>query len=151
MMKHNLLITRTRTVLSAIILFMMLEVSAQTSAERELLRLSADKFRWLISQDADSLKPLLNARLMYIHSNGWVQSRQEVLDDMASGKLIYHSINISNAQVRLYKDTGIVTGKGRFSGQREGSDFDMELTFTEVYVKDKKKWMLVSRHANRMP
>jgi hypothetical protein len=124
---------------------------AQTREETNVLELSKRKFEWLIHQQADSLLDVLDDRLMYIHSSGWSQSKTEVLEDMQSGRLVYRKVEVREAQVRLYTNTAIVTGKGRFSGAREGNEFDIDLCYTEVNVLKAKKWVLVSRHANRLP
>lgn len=124
---------------------------AQTGEETNVLELSKRKFEWLIHKQADSLRDVLDDRLMYIHSTGWLQSKKEVLEDMQSGRLVYRKVVVREAQVRLYTNSAIVTGKGRFSGAREGNEFDMDLCYTEVYVLKGKKWVLVSRHANRLP
>jgi hypothetical protein len=126
-------------------------VFAQSKAEQYVLNLSKRKFDWLIQKQRDSLDLLLDDRLMYIHSNGWSQSKTEVFDDMQSGKLIYKQIDIDATQVRLYGNTAIVTGTGRFQGSREDKEFDLPLSYTEVYVKHGKRWLLVSRHSNRLP
>jgi hypothetical protein len=80
-----------------------------------------------------------------------VQSRKEVMDDSKSGKLNYQKIEVSEAAVRLYENTAIVIGKGKFSGIGNNNPFALELTYTEVYIKNNGHWQLVSRHANRMP
>ena len=121
------------------------------SNEEVVLNLSKRKFNWLINQQSDSLQAILDDRVLYIHSNGWAQSRQEILDDMISQKLVYKRVDVEDAKVRLYDKTAIVTGRGQFAGVREGQAFDMPLSYTEVYVLRKKKWMLVSRHSNRLP
>lgn len=139
------------TLLIGCMVIMLVQQLVAQSNEEVVLSLSKQKFNWLIQQQSDSLQAILDNRLLYIHSNGWVQSRQEVLDDMNSGKLIYKKVDIQDAKVRLYDKTAIVTGTGRFSGVRDGNEFDMPLSYTEVYVLRKKKWMLVSRHANRLP
>lgn len=125
-------------------------VFAQSKAEQDVLNLSKRKFVWLIEKQRDSLDLLLDERLMYIHSNGWSQSKKEVFDDMQSGKLIYKQIDVEATQVRLYGNTAIVTGTGRFQGSREDKEFDLPLSYTEVYVKQGKRWLLATRHANRM-
>lgn len=138
--------------ITGILLILQVEtLNAQTSVEKTVLNLSARKFNWLINKQADSLRAILDNRVMYVHSNGWSQSKQEVLEDMQTGKLVYKQVLIKDAQVRLYTNTAIVTGTGRFSGTREGNAFDMDLFYTEVYVRQGKKWMLVSRHSNRLP
>lgn len=126
-------------------------VLAQSKTERYILNLSKQKFVWLIEKQRDSLDLLLDDRLMYIHSNGWTQSKVEVFDDMQSGKLVYKQVDIDATQVRLYGNTAIVTGTGRFQGSREDKEFDLPLSYTEVYVKQGKRWLLVSRHSNRLP
>jgi hypothetical protein len=123
---------------------------AQSKAEKEVLKLSSDKFRWLTTGSLDSLRTILDERVRYIHSNGWVQTRDEVLADLQSGKLVYQAIEVKQAEVRLYANTAIVTGTGKFTVQMNGNPLAIDLGYTEVYVKRGKKWWLTSRHANRM-
>jgi len=123
---------------------------AQSKEEQEILKLSRKKFEWLITLQSDSIIVLLDDRIQYIHSNGWSQSKKEVLDDMHSGKLVYTQIDIKDDHVRVYGNTAIVTGKGWFAGVNNGKDFELDLVYTEVYIQTNKKWVLVSRHANRL-
>lgn len=141
----------TNSILVLLALLISDSVLAQSKTERYILNLSKQKFVWLIEKQRDSLDLLLDDRLMYIHSNGWTQSKVEVFDDMQSGKLVYKQVDIDATQVRLYGNTAIVTGTGRFQGSREDKEFDLPLSYTEVYVKQGKRWLLVSRHSNRLP
>lgn len=140
--------------ISLSIVFFCLTVSslAQGGKTEELiLNLSKKKFDWMVAKRYDSLEAALDDRLKYIHSNGWAQSKKEVMDDFTSGKLAFQEIKVAESFVRLYDKTAIVTGKGKFSGLVSGNSFAMELAYTEVYIKRKKDWLLASRHANRMP
>lgn len=130
-----------------ILLLSCLSVQAQTKDEKALASLHERKFGWLIHNQADSLSLLLDDQVQYIHSNGWVESKQEVLDDLRTGKLNYQSVLVQEAKVRIYKDTGVVTGKGVFKVALDGKSIDINLLYTEVYVRHKKLWRLVSRHA----
>ena len=123
----------------------------QSQLEKQIIDLSTRKFNWLIDKKYDSLESLLDDRLMYIHSNGWVQSKREVIDDLKTGKLNYVKVTLKESSVRIYGVTAIINGLGTFEGVTEGKTFAIELRFTEVYVKNGKVWMLASRHANRMP
>lgn len=135
-----------------LLLFLVAHTStAQTTRQKEILNLSQRKFVWLINKQLDSLSLVLDDDLMYIHSNGWTESKKDVLDDLKTGKLVYGDVQIENAQVRLYKNAAIVTGTGKFSGVNDGNTFDLRLLYTEVYVLKNKKWLLASRHANRLP
>lgn len=134
------------------ILFMLacFSVQAQTN-EQAVLDLSKRKFGWMIQMKYDSLQAALDDRLMFVHSNGWVESKQEFIQDIKSGKLRYTNIQILEASARIYPSTAIVTGKGKFTVTLEGNNLELTLSYTEVYVQKDGKWLLASRHANRMP
>ena len=108
------------------------------------------KFRWMELQQLDSLSAFLHPDLKYIHSNGWIESKDDVLKDLQSGKLVYQKVQVQEAQVRQIAQTAIVTGKGNFKVVMDGKSLDIILLYTEVYVKQKKQWLLISRHANRL-
>jgi hypothetical protein len=118
--------------------------------EQQIIQLSKKKFEWLIIKNIDSLKMVLDDQAQYVHSNGWIQTKQEVLDDVISGKLNYQEVIVSEANVRLYPGMAILIGKGKFSGIVNKNLFTMELLYTEVYVKRGMKWLLASRHANKL-
>ncbi len=122
----------------------------QHTTEQQILKLSSDKFRWLTSAKTDSLQLVLDERVRYIHSNGWIQNREEVLADLKSGKLVYEAIEVKTAEARMYPNTAIVTGTGKFTVLMSGNPLVIDLSYTEVYVKKGKTWWLASRHANRM-
>jgi hypothetical protein len=122
----------------------------QMAEERQVVDLAKRKFQWIIHNRTDSLETILDDRLQYIHSTGWVQTKKDVLVDFKSGKLSYQSIDIKEISARVYEKTAIVTGRGKFSGINAGSPFSVDLMFTEVYILKNTGWQLVSRHANKM-
>ncbi len=122
-----------------------------THDEQFILDLSKKKFDWLIGKDYDSLSILLDDRIQYIHSNGWIQSKAEILDDLRTGKLVYKKITIKESGTRLYTNTALANGLGTFEGVTDGKAFLMDLRYTEVYIKSNNHWKLVTRHSNRMP
>lgn len=123
---------------------------AQNSpAEKYLLQYSARKNGWLINKHYDSLALLLDARSVYVHSNGWAQNAKEIIADMKSGKMLYQRISVAEAQARQYEKMVIVNGKGKFEGTMNGVAFAMDLVYTEVYLNRKNGWVLVSRHASK--
>ncbi len=131
--------------------FSVLGLAQSSAAGQSILTLSKKKFDWIVSKNVDSLKNLLDDRLTYVHSNGWIQSKQEVFDDFASGKLDYQKIEISEASARIYDHTAIVIGKGKFSGQVNKNPFALDLLYTEIYIYKDRKWLLASRHSSKLP
>jgi hypothetical protein len=144
-MKNNLM----RILFIFILIVSGFSVTAQTKDEAEIESISRKKFRWMIEQKLDSLDLLTDDRLSYIHSNGWVQSKKEFLEDF-KGKLIYHKIDINELSARVYRRSAVVTGKGHFTVSLNGTRLEIDLLFSEVYIRSGNKWKLVSRHANKI-
>lgn len=133
-------------------MFLMLVAVAgfsQSKQEQEVLQLSHAKFNWLVSKKVDSLQFFLDERLTYIHSNGWVQTKKELIDDLLSGKLSYDKIVIEKDSIRIYPKSAVVTGRGKFTATMNGTTNVYDLTYSETYVLQKREWRLVSRHASR--
>lgn len=141
---------KTKIVLLQLLLFASVLSVAQSKQEQHVIQLSNKKFDWLMKKQMDSLASMLDSRLQYIHSNGWIQSKEDVLADLNSGKMVYKNVTVDDVNARAYKNTIVVIGKGQFAGSVEDRSFELKLLYTEVYVLNKNKWMLVSRHANRI-
>ncbi len=139
------------------VLFLLLILAhgatAQTASREEkfILDLSKKKFDWIVTKQYDSLTWILDERVEYVHSNGWIQNKKEVIDDLKSGKLNYQKVTVKEASARMYPSTAIVLGLGTFEGITDGKAFSLELRYTEVYIKIGPQWKLASRHANRIP
>ncbi|NUO01340.1 MAG: nuclear transport factor 2 family protein [Saprospiraceae bacterium] len=124
---------------------------AGAAEEARVLQLHFDKFRWMATEQLDSLGSILDKRVRYIHSNGWVESREEVLENLRSDKLGYRAVIVEEAQARAYGNRSVVVvGKGNFQVTMEGKPLEFKLLYTEVYVRHKKSWKLVSRHACKL-
>jgi hypothetical protein len=135
-----------------IIFTFIVTVSAQAqTSEQAVIDLSKKKFTWMTQQQYDSLESVLDERLMFVHSNGWTEDKQEFIQDIKSGKLRYVQIDVLESTARVYTGTAIVTGKGKFKVLLEGNSLDINLFYTEVYILIDKKWLLASRHSNRLP
>ena len=135
-----------------VVIVLLINFGAQAqSAEQAVLNLSKQKFGWMIRMKYDSLQAALDDRLMFVHSNGWTENKQEFIQDIKSGKLKYTNIQVLEATARMYASTAIVNGKGKFTVTLDGNNLELNLSYTEVYIQKDGKWLLASRHANRLP
>ncbi|MFN5135465.1 MAG: nuclear transport factor 2 family protein [Chitinophagaceae bacterium] len=126
------------------------QINDESATEQYVLRLHERKFQWMIKKQTDSLNSILDPRVIYVHSNGWQQNRKEITDDLKSGKLIMNNVTVTEAKARVYKGAVIITGKGKFDVVVDGKAVVLDLLYTEVYVRKKDGWFLVTRHANRI-
>ena len=129
------------------IFFLISGICHAQSGKEDVLALHKKKFEWMSSKQLDSLSALLDKDVLYIHSNGWIETKEEVLGNLESGKLSYRKVTVDKADAREYDKTVIVQGSGLFEVALEGKPLDIKLNYTEVYVKVDGDWKLVNRHA----
>ena len=143
-MKKNLLV---------LFLLISLPFFSQTKKDKiahHIIALHQKKFDLMISKQFDSLSLILDADLKYIHSNGWVESKEDLLANLKSDKLVYKKVTVSETKVTLTNHVAIVSGKGLFSVVLENQTLEIPLMYSEIYVKKKGKWLLLHRHANKL-
>ena len=127
------------------------EKMGQEETKEYLQNISQKKFEWMIQRNLDSLAFIMHDNVRYIHSNGWLESKQEMLENLRSGKLAYRNIQVSKIEARLYGNTGIVVGEGKFYVSLDNQPLEIHLLFTEVYIKSQSGWQCISRHACKLP
>ena len=138
-------------ILSLLIVFQFFSQTKKEKIEQNIINLHKKKFDWLISKQYDSLAALFNDNIEYIHSNGWIENKTDIIADLKSGKLNYKRVDVSEAKVLLSKNVAILTGKGVFFVTMDNKDLEIKLLYSEVYIKEKGKWLLSHRHANKLP
>jgi hypothetical protein len=121
----------------------------QTAEEEQIMELSTKKWNWMINKKYDSLQSILHDRVTYIHSNGWSQSKKDIIDDFKSGKLVIKSVEIQSQTTQIFNQTAILNGMAKVTGETNGAPFSLNLVYTEGYIKENGKWLLVSRLATK--
>src|SRR6187402_3138130 len=82
----------------------------------------------LLQKDEAVLKSVLHKDLSYGHSNGWIQSKADILNDFTSGKLTYDKIeNNSSAIVTISKKYATVKTNTNAEGSVNGTAFKLIL------------------------
>jgi hypothetical protein len=120
----------------------------QTGAD--ILNLHQTKFRWFQEKKLDSIAYLLHPEVNYIHSNGWVEHKSEVIENIQTGKLTYTNVEVLDANFTISENTAIVLGTGMFSVSLNGKPIVIKLLYTEVYTTIDKIPQLIHRHACRL-
>lgn len=125
-------------------------VQAQSDSS-QLMQLVRELDQALIKQDTVALDRLLDKNLLFGHSNGWVQTKQEVLQDFGSGKVQYLSMESSEVKLQeLSKSLATITLKLKAVGRAGEKEFQLDLHVLQVWKKDKKGWQLYVRQGARL-
>ncbi|MFI5186590.1 MAG: nuclear transport factor 2 family protein [Chitinophagales bacterium] len=106
----------------------------------------------LVNKDEQALMQLLNEDVSYGHSNGWVQNKTEIINDLKSGKLTYTKIeNESVLIAAINKQWATVRTNTNAEGKApNGNAFQMRLHILEVWLKTKKGWQLIARQGTKL-
>lgn len=138
------------------LLFLVCSITlAQNNSRTEqlVLKLSAEKNTYMNPSSIEKLKALLDDRMIFIHSNGLTETKDLMARDIMDGKWKIYSVDIHEANVRVYKNNfAILIGKGTFKANNpsSGGDISTDLYYTEVWSHTTKGWLLTSRHASKI-
>ncbi|GCD80023.1 nuclear transport factor 2 family protein [Schleiferia thermophila] len=130
-----------------IVVYLPVTAFAQVDLPVEYLHLA--KFRWMEERQTDSLAMLLHQDVRYIHSNGWIETKDEILQNIQDGILIYRNVSIENSTIRKSRRNAIVKGKGSFDVTLRGNELSIPLIYEEHYLKTSKGWVLIYRKSER--
>jgi ketosteroid isomerase-like protein len=123
-----------------------------TTGKEELRRTEQSRVEALVNSDVARLEKLLADDLAYTHSTGIKESKAEFLHRIQSGEVKYDSMQHENGtSIRLYGDTGVLTGTSRVKVSVRGQALNLHIRFTEVWVKrDRGPWQLVAWQSTRI-
>ena len=102
----------------------------------------------LLQKNEMILTTVLHKDVSYGHSNGWIQSKNDILSDFASGKLTYNKFeNNSSAIVKISKGYATVKTNTNAEGVVNGTAFKLTLHIMQFWIKTKKGWQLIARQS----
>jgi ketosteroid isomerase-like protein len=99
--------------------------------------------RALKEQDYAALEGLYASDYMLVRPDGSVLNKQEVLQDLRSGGLRFHSIELGRADVRAYGSTAVLTAESQTVSSRHGMESRSHSRLIAVYVQQGQSIKLV--------
>lgn len=117
--------------------------------EQELLRLSKDKWGWMSDRKVDLLADLFHEEAVFVHM-GATMSREQELDTIKNERIVYKSVDIQDASVRITGTTAIVLSRIRLVALVGGNEVTNPFMVTEVYVREGGAWKLASLSFTRL-
>ena len=118
-------------------------------ADKALITLSKDKWRWMSERDVDALEALFHEKAVFVHMGGTMSRAQEI-GVIKSGSIQYKKADIEEASVRVIGSTAIVLNKIRLLAVVGGNEVTNPFVVTEVYVQQDGQWMLASLSFTRL-
>jgi|LakMenEpi03Aug12_release.lakeMendotaPanAssembly.Ray.scaffolds.fasta_scaffold134618_2 hypothetical protein len=135
--------------LFAIICFVLLSgiIQAQSKKEKAIQAAVNQLVSAMISGDRHALEQLTSEHLSYGHSSGNVESKNEFVEKIASGKSDFVSIDITEQKIDVIRSMAIV--RHLFTGvtNDNGKLGDVKLKILLIFQKEGTSWKLVARQA----
>ncbi|MFQ5983165.1 MAG: nuclear transport factor 2 family protein [Woeseiaceae bacterium] len=127
------------------------EQGGGAAGEDEVLQVQASRFQAMTEANIEALRVILADELTYTHTTGSVDTKAEFLDALQSQGINYHSIEPTDAQVRIYDNTAVITGVSAMKVSAGENHYAFSIRFIEVYRKNDGNWQLVAWQSTRLP
>ena len=129
----------------------MSPATAAETSEQAVLAAHEQRRTATLAADAAEVGSMMTDDLTFTHANGVVESKAQFLDALETGRLKYKTLTDEERQVRVHGDAGIVSGTCRIVVTASGTEFDIRMLFTELWVKKGTAWQMVLWHATNLP
>lgn len=120
------------------------------AADAPALEADRARFEAQVKGDLAALDKLLASDLTYVHSGGVVETKDEFVGAIKSGKYKYKSIVPEGMSARAFGDAAVVNGKATIDLTSDGREIHVVVRFTDVWVKRDGRWQMVSWHSTRL-
>jgi ketosteroid isomerase-like protein len=120
-------------------------------AETAVLAAHDKRIALTIAGDLAGLGAMMTDDLTYTHSSGVEESKAEFLEGLKSGKYVYREIAPRGRKVRVHGDAAVVSGPCHVVIEPGGKRTELELYFTELYLKEAGQWRMALWHSTRLP
>jgi ketosteroid isomerase-like protein len=118
---------------------------------REIDRLEETWRNAVLSSNASSIDSLLSDDYTAITANGTLQTKQDWLASLRSGRVHFTVLDVSDRKVRFYGNTAVVTSRAQVQGTDSDGGAFGSFRYTRVYVRNAQgKWKIVSFEASRI-
>ena len=125
---------------------------AQKHESRQRIDVLEDEWRdAVLTSNTKTLASLLADDYVAITPSGTLQSRDEALESLRTGRVRFTTLNITDRKVRFYGTTAVVTSLANVVATTPDGTVSGSYRYTRVYVRDAAGvWKIVSFEASRV-
>jgi hypothetical protein len=133
---------------ASMICFLLLCFLTAGAQDTTAVKLAVDRLqKALVERDTVVMKQLFHPDLQFGHSNGWVQTKRDAIEDARSGALVYRQFDRQSITIQMFNKRAVVKERMEVKGARNGTEFNIKLFVLQQWVKTKKGWQLMMRQS----
>jgi hypothetical protein len=124
----------------------------EEDSKKEIMATFTALFQSLLSSDAKRLTSLIDPSFIWTHTDGHQMSRQDLLADLADGRLKYSRLESDKVTINVYGDTAVLRGESvrqRSSNPKtpgKGDEAPFTAFYTITFVNQGGPWKAVAMH-----
>ena len=127
---------------------------AEEDSRKEVAATEAAIHQALLAADVKKLESLIDESFIWTHDAGQQVTRQQLLEQLGSGRLKYSKLETNNVAVSVYGDTAVVRGvsprqRSSIPGQSTGDASSFNAFYTMTFVNKGGTWKAVAMHSSR--
>jgi Domain of unknown function (DUF4440) len=135
-----------KKLLTIIFLFIVVCSQAQTDEEK-LINTVKEFHQALVKKNTVSINQQTDKALSYGHSNGWVETKADIIKDLETGYISYQSYKEDSISVLMNGTMANVRFVADITATMKESTNTFHLKVLEVWTKKGKRWVLFARQA----
>ncbi len=143
--------TPLRLALLAVLAALLPALAVAADAQQAVLAAHDARITATIKGDVAALGALMTDDLTYTHSSGVTETKAEFLDGLKTGKYVYRAIEAPGRRVRVHGDSAVVSGPCHIVIEPGGKRTELDLYFSELYVREGGAWRMALWHSTRLP
>ncbi len=137
-----------------VIAILLLSVSSFCLAQTDEEKLTAtvkEFHQALVNKNTVSINQQTDKALSYGHSNGWVETKADVIKDLETGYISYEAYKEDSISILINGAMANVRFVADITATMKGATNSYHLKVLEVWVKKGKRWVLFARQAVKAP
>ncbi len=127
-------------------LSLSLGLAAQTN-EVKLINTMKQFHQDLISKNTVSINQQTDKALTYGHSNGWVETKIELLKDLETGVISYQQFKEDSISVFMNGNIAAIRFVANVNATMKSIASTYRLKVLEIWIKKSNRWILFARQA----
>ena len=122
-----------------------INLSDLSNEELSVLYRQAEYCQAMTDADTGRMREIVSEDMVFTHMSGRQQTRDEYFDDIAKGRLSYHTIGIENPKIRTCGDRAEITFTSVLDANAYGAKGVFRMTGTHYYELRDSEWIAVNR------
>jgi len=114
------------------------------------LQLEKEFQQAIVENNAEAIERFIADDWIIVDADGKIIEKDEFLAVIRSGALTHDTMRLDDPRVRIYGETGVVTGHAISAGKYMGAEFTTLERSTDVFVRIDGQWRCVLTQLTRL-